>query len=364
MAGTAALTANERRLRRWLVAVAVVAGLLAIAIGTILVILVRYVLPTTPDPFTRGPYVVAVGTTTATLRWQVDGDRQVRIVATTADGRTVVGADGRLTGLSPGARQGWVAEVDGQARAWGAVTTAPSDPTAPVRFVAFGDYGTGGDAEHAVGRVGAAQAPAFSLIPGDNVYIAAHPALFDRNVFRPMRALLAQGPFYSTIGDHDIVYNNGRDIAEALGLPNGGHRYVVDHGPIRIVVLGLAGDAEDLPVLREALARPGPRSVYVVVHRPPGADNPILPIARGRVTAIVAGHNHRYERRRVGGVPVLTIGTGGAPRSANPSFTPRSADAAASIAEYGLVRVDDAASGVEIAFIDAAGRVRDRARLR
>jgi hypothetical protein len=354
------LTPHERRLRRALIATAVFAALMVVLVGVVVVYWFRYVLPTTPDPFTRGPYLVRVGTTTATLRWRVEGERPVEIVATTPDGRTLTSTDGRLRGLVPGARQGWVAVVDGQARASGTITTAPTDRRAPIRFTVFGDYGAGGDDEWAVGRVAAAQEPAFTVVPGDNSYLVAAPALFDRNIFAPMRALLAQGPFIATLGEHDIVYRGGRDVARALGLPNGGDRYVLDYGPLRFVVLGLEADSADLPMLREALARTSARHVYIVVHRPPKRGNPVLALARGRVVAVLAGHNHRYERQVIDGVLTLTVGTGGAPRSGDEALTPRSSGALASFAEFGLVRVDDGPDGTAMTFIDSAGRVRDR----
>jgi hypothetical protein len=325
----------------------------------VLLIAFLYVLPTKPDPFTRGPYLVQVGTTTATLRWNVKGDVPVEIVATTSDGRTVTSTDGHLADLAPGARQGWVAVVDGQARASGTITTAPLDPRAPVRFVAFGDYGAGGEDERAVARVAVVQDPAFTVVPGDNVYPFALPQLFDRNVFAPMRDLLAQGPFISTLGEHDITFLGGGDIADALGLPNGGDRYMFDYGPLRFVVLGLEADADDVPFVREALDLPGARHVYLVVHRPPAAGNPVLAIAKDRVTAVLAGHNHRYERRVIDGVLTLTIGTGGAPRSPDESLTPRSEDAVVSLATFGLLRVDDGPDQTVMTFLDSSGKVRD-----
>ncbi len=361
--GGTGLTPNERRLRRALVASAVVAALLAVLVGAILVYWSRYLLPTKPDPFTRGPYVVAVDTTGARLRWQVQGDRTVEIVATTPDGRTVRSTDGRLEGLPPGTRSGWVAVVDGVARAWGTVTTAPTDPDAAVRFVAFGDYGAGGEDERAVGRVGAAQAPAFTVVPGDHSYIWAAPWLLDRNIFAPMRALLAQGPFVGTLGEHDLAWAAGSEVVRALDLPGGGDRYVFDHGPVRVISVGLQADEHDLPFLRRELARGTPRRTYLMVHRPLFTGNPVLPAIRGRVDAVLAGHNHRYERRVVEGVPVFTVGTGGAPRNPDERLTPRSADAIVSLAEFGLLRVDDTSDGASLAFIDAAGAVRDRWRL-
>ncbi|MGE0597888.1 MAG: metallophosphoesterase [Dehalococcoidia bacterium] len=354
-----ALTPHERRLRLALVATSVLAALLAVVAGVVLFFVFTYVLPAEPDPFTRGPYLAQVGTTTATLKWNVKGDVPVEIVVTTPDGKNITSKDGNLTGLTPGARQGWVAVVDDRARAWGTITTAPTDPQARIRFTAFGDFGAGTDDERAVGRVAAAQDSAFTVVPGDNVYPFALPALFDRNLFAPMRALLAQGPFISTLGEHDLTFFGADDIADALGLPNGGDRYLFDYGPLRFVVLGLQADEGDVPFVREALAETNARRVYLVVHRPPAPGNPVLAIAKDKVSAVIAGHNHRYERRVIDGVLTLTVGTGGAPRSGDESLTPRSEDAEVSLAEFGVLRVDDGPDGVVMTFLDSSGKVLD-----
>lgn len=355
-----AITRRERRLRRWLVGVAALAALLAVAAGFVVFYWSRYVLPTEPDPFTRGPFVAGIGPTSARIAWRIPGGHTVRIVATTPTGRTVGSDDGRLEGLDPGARHGWVATVDGRARAWGSVTTPPG-PSGAVRFLAFGDYGAGGEDEYAVGRVGAAQSPAFSVIPGDNSYLFAAAPLLDQNIFRPMRALLAQGPFVATLGEHDVFVRNGRDLAEALHLPGGGDRWVFDHGPLRFVMLGVEANEGDVPFVRRALAgRRDARRVYLVVHRPPQPGNAVLREARGRFAAVFAGHNHRYERRMVDGVLTLTVGTGGAPANGDERFTPRSPDAIRSFIRFGLMRIDDRPGGATMAFIDDGGRVLDR----
>jgi hypothetical protein len=331
-----------------------------VLVGAVIFIWIQYILPSPADPFTRGPYVTAIGPTTATLRWQIPSGQRVEIVATTPAGRTITSGTGNLSGLTPGTRQGWVAVVDGSARASGTITTAPVDPGAVIRFTAFGDFGAGGTAEWAVGRVAAAQEPAFTVVPGDNTYLLSAPVLFDHNIFAPMRALLAQGPFISTMGEHDLAYFGGRAIADALGVPNGGNRYLFSYGPVRFIVLGLQMDGADVAFVRTALALPGARHTYLVVHRPPSPGNPVLAIARGRVTAVIAGHLHRYERRVVDGVPLLTVGTGGGPRSSDEALTPRSADAVVSLAVYGVLRVDDGPHSVSMAFLDDSGRVRDR----
>jgi hypothetical protein len=360
MGDHAPLSPRERRLRRALIATSLAAATMVLVVGGVIFFWINYILPTQPDPFTRGPYLVQIGTSTATLRWHIPGNTPVDIVATTPDGRTIDSTTGHLSGLTPGSRQGWVAVVGGVARASGTLTTAPTDPSSVIRFTVFGDYGAGSDAEWAVGRVAAAQEPAFTVAPGDNTYLASAPVLFDHNIFAPMRSLLAQGPFIATLGEHDLAYFGGVAIAHALGLPNDGQHYVANYGRLRFIVLGLQATAADVPFVQAALAVPGAQHVYIVVHRPPSPGNPIYAVARGHVTAILAGHLHRYERRIVDGVLLMTVGTGGAPRSSNDALTPRSHDALSSLAVFGVLRVDDGPHRVVMSFLDTTGRVRDR----
>jgi len=131
---------------------------------------------------------------------------------------------------------------------------------------------------------------------------------------------------------------------------------------VQIVGLGLAGDRDDVAFLRRALARPGPLARLIVTHQPLKAGNPLLPvIAAADVTAVLAGHLHAYERRELAeapGVPFLTVGTGGAPR--NEERTPRSPEAVAYLAEFGLMRVRLEAGRASFTFIDVTGRERDR----
>jgi hypothetical protein len=121
-------------------------------------------------------------------------------------------------------------------------------------------------------------------------------------------------------------------------------------------------DEADVAFARRALARPGPLARFVTVHQPIKAGNPLLEvIAEADVTAVLAGHLHAYERRvrpEAPGVPFLTAGTGGAPR--NEGRTPRSDDAVAYLAEFGVLRVRLEGERATYEFVDVDGRVRDR----
>lgn len=147
----------------------------------------------------------------------------------------------------------------------------------------------------------------------------------------------------------------------ASGCPSSASRRRAGKRSVQIVGLGLRGDPGDVAFARRALARPGPLARFVVVHQPLREGSPVLPvIAAGEVTAVLEGHLHAYERRarpEAPGVPFLTVGAGGAPRS---SRTPRSDDARAHVTEFGLMRVRLEGNRARYEFVDVEGRVRDR----
>jgi hypothetical protein len=277
----------------------------------------------------------------------------------------VVTADaGTFRGLRPDTRYAWSASLEGEAAASGAFTTAPRDLSRGVDLIAFADYGAPNDASRAVARLAGEEDPRLMITAGDNMYLATLPELFDDNLFGPFRDALSGAPDYGTVGDHDIPFPAGQEaLADALEWPARGERYDLRYGPVQVVALGLRGDAADVAFARRALARPGPLARFVVVHQPLKAGNPLLPvIAAAPVTAVLAGHLHAYERRRVAGavgVPFLTVGTGGGPR--NDERTPRSPDAVAHVLAFGVMRIHLEGDRATYAFVDVDGAVRDRA---
>ena len=352
-------TPLERRLRRVVVGLAMLCAVLVLVIAAVLIYWRLYLLSPSGDPFKRGPFVIRLGRTSAELAWTLPGDRKVELVATAPDGTTATAHDGSFTGLEPGVRYLWTASVGGVGRAAGSFRTAPSDPSAPVTFAAIGDYGSGTEHEWAVGRTLASEDPDFVVTAGDNSYLVAAPALLDRNIFRPLHDVMLEAPLYATMGEHDLFYTNGSGVARALHLPNDAGRYVVEYGPVQVVLLGLDDGPAEMAFARRALAQPGPRVRFVVLHRPVQPGDPILPLLRRRhVAAVIAGHLHRYERRVVGGIPEFVVGTGGEGAGAA-EFTKRSPDAVVSLLDYGSLRVSVTATGITYQFIDERGRVLD-----
>jgi hypothetical protein len=316
------------------------------------------------EAFLREPYLTRVTETGARLRWIARDGADVRIEAAAGDGPPVVARGGVLAGLRPDTLYRWSATVDGEAASEGTLTTAPTTLGGrPVDLIAFADYGAPNEDSHAVAALAAEQRPRLALTGGDNTYLVALPELLDELIFRPYHGLLAQAPNYGVLGDHDVPFPAGRRaLVEAFEWPGGGQRYELRYGPVQVVALGLRGDADDVAFARRALARPGPEARFVTMHQPLKAGNPLLPVVGAAdVTAVIAGHLHAYERRErpeAPGVPLLTVGTGGAPR--NDERTPRSDDAVVHLPELGVLRIRLEAGRATYEFVDLAGEVRDR----
>jgi hypothetical protein len=358
----ARLRRRVRRLRFALAGAGIVALVCFLAVAAVLVYWHLYLLEPKGSPFTRGPFLIRLSTSEAQFAWSLDERASVSLRAVAPSGRGLAAKGSRFSGLQPGTRYSWTAGVEGRTRAAGTFTTAPTSLGAPIRFALIGDYGSGNDHEWAVGRVLAAQQPSFVLTAGDNSYLVALPALLDRNIFEPLHDAMANAPLWATLGEHDLFVDGGRTIVSALHLPRDGKHYSVRYGPIQVVALGLQADASGLAYARRALAEPGPRVRFILVHRPIRAGNPILPLLRSRhVAAILAGHLHRYERFVVGGVLEFIAGTSGE-GPGDPGHTRPSPNAAISLLDYGLLRADVSATAVSYAFVDEKGRVLDRTR--
>ena len=128
------------------------------SIVAVLVYWKLYLLSPSADPFSRGPFVIRLGETSAELRVDAAGERARaarRDRSGRDDGRRATAAGSR--GLEPGVRYLWTASVGGVGRAAGSFRTAPRDLPSPVTFAVIGDYGSGtrprvGGRAHARGR--------------------------------------------------------------------------------------------------------------------------------------------------------------------------------------------------------------------
>lgn len=214
-------------------------------------------------------------------------------------------------------------------------TAAPADR--PVRVVAFGDFGTGSDAQQELGRTLAAyhQARPFDLgiTLGDNFYSVGMESPSDPRWHTQWERIY--GPlgitFYSALGNHDWGHPDS-PAAEILyssktttwRMPSA--YYTFTAGPAQFFALDTQSVAladKQLRWLDTELARSRARWKIVYGHHPifsGGAyeDRPdliarLLPLLTNRADVYICGHDHNLQALRPeGNVHFYVAGGGGA----------------------------------------------------
>lgn len=234
-----------------------------------------------------------------------------------------------LTATLPGCRAG--SEGSPTATTPSATHASSPAPTAgPDETVlgVLGDFGTArSEAPRVVARMArfAGDRPLAAVITtGDNAYPSGRPAEVVR-ARAYLNPLLRRGTrLVASLGNHDVATDGGRPAQRGLDMP--ARWYTTTVGPLEVVVLdsNRTGDGAQLAFLRRVLLTQRTPFRAVVFHHPPAAcshhagDTNVrrrwLPLLKGRIDLLLAGHNHTYERfLGDGGIPWITTGGGGAP---------------------------------------------------
>jgi hypothetical protein len=196
-----------------------------------------------------------------------------------------------------------------------------------LRFAVLGDFGTGGDKQMAVARKMCRwrrQHP-FGLVltTGDNIYPDGHPSYFDTNFFEPYRCLFDNGVrFRSSLGNHDVITDNGRPELDepAFGLKR--RNYVVRKNGVRFVVAD-SNNVRRRWMRRALKSDPGDRWKIVVFHHPvhsagehgstPGLEDLPRMFRKRNVDLVLNGHEHQYSvTRPLRKIRYVVTGGGGA----------------------------------------------------
>jgi hypothetical protein len=200
--------------------------------------------------------------------------------------------------------------------------TAP-DIKEPTHFVAVGDIGTGGPAEIAIAKRMTESPFEFLLVLGDIAYTSGKAAQLNGNFFAVYKDLIRYVPVYPTIGNHERRTNEGKPYFEAFVLPGPERYYSFDWGQIHFVAIDTTQrDTAHVRWLEQDLAKNKLPWVVVFGHHPPytnslrGAQTWIRKafakiFTDHHVDLVLTGHEHQYERFRVGGVNYVVSGGGG-----------------------------------------------------
>ena len=183
-------------------------------------------------------------------------------------------------------------------------------PAAPVRIIAFGDFGVGGESQRAFGatvRRFEARNPADYLVTlGDNDY-TEDPGEFHDNWETSFGWLRGAGVRVAgVLGNHDVRVQNGRYEFDELGMPGRYYRRAI--GPVELYVLDSNHvNGAQTRWLRRTLARSRARWKIAAMHHPaftcgqyeshPAVVAHWVPLfERYRVRLVLSGHDHNYQR--------------------------------------------------------------------
>ena len=328
------------------------------------------------QPLVREPYLQKVSAAEATVVWasvepgpgevryRVDGatDFDIAPAVTTLFPASLTGMstdyyqhEATLAGLSPATTYSYdvfVGGVDATA-ATDQLTTAPANGVGTVRFIVFGDSGSGTESQQRLADLMAADSRSdrwdFALHVGDVAYPKSSYEFLHERFFAFYQDWLRRRPIFPAIGNHEDYAADGKPYLDLFVLPENGanprfpdHReryYSFDYGPVHFVALdtqlAMSGTrrqeqlnwlASDL----EATTQPW-RIVFFHIPAYGSSDfasdlsmrqafEPVF--ERYGVQLVLAGHEHDYARGApwVEGAmnsPVMHVVSGGGGASLN-----------------------------------------------
>jgi hypothetical protein len=229
----------------------------------------------------------------------------------------------------PTATQTYLPLVEGQA-----------ETQTPVRFAAIGDYGLAGDPEADVAALVAGWTVDFVITLGDNNYPGGAADTIDENIGQYYQAYIypysgAYGPgadinrFFPSLGNHDWYSAGAQPYLDYFTLPGTERYYDFQWGPAHLFALdsdeneldGFREDSAQAEWLRGRLAASEAPWKIVYFHHAPYSSGPHgptswmqWPFEAWGASAVLAGHDHTYERLEEGGLLYIVNGLGGGAR--------------------------------------------------
>lgn len=267
----------------------------------------------------------------------------------------------------------------------------PQTRGAPVRHVAeattfaiIGDYGEAGPAAAAVAELVRGWRPDFIATTGDNNYPDGMQDTIDANIGQYYHEFIggyagqygagaADNRFFPSLGNHDWHTHDLRPYLDYFTLPGNERYYSVSWGPVDVFVVdsdraepdGIDAESTQANWLADALAGSTAAWQLVVLHHAPlssgrhGSTETLQwPFARWGVDAVIAGHDHVYERIEQDGIVYFVNGLGGHGRRYE-FGTPIAGSQVRFNGEHGAMRVQATAQELRFEFITVDGRTID-----
>jgi tartrate-resistant acid phosphatase type 5 len=258
------------------------------------------------------------------------------------------------------------------------VTSVP-----PLIFAAIGDYGTGDEGEADVAAQVLSWNPEFIITLGDDNYpVGAAEHIDEANgqffhfFIYPYKGSYGAGAdfnrFFPTLGNHDVMTDNGQPYFDYFTLPGNQRYYDFTWGPVHLYALdnietepdGVGASSIQANWLETSLAASTSVWNIVYMHYPPyssglhgSTDWARWPYKEWGADAVLAGHDHTYERLDVDGLPYFVNGLGG---GGIYYFTDvLDGSQVRYNGDYGAMRIEAAEGYIKFEFITRSGEVID-----
>jgi hypothetical protein len=214
----------------------------------------------------------------------------------------------------------------------------PSTGGPGTRVAVIGDYGQAGQPEAAVAALIDRWAVDAIVTAGDNNYMDGAADTIDANIGQYFHAYIApytgsygagslENRFFPALGNHDWYTPGAQPYFDYFTLPGNERYYAVRRGPLEFFILdtdknepdGYDVNSAQAQWLQQQLAASDAPWQIVVLHYPPysssarhGSDRTVQwPYAAWGADAVIAGHDHLYERVQANGIPYFVNGAGG-----------------------------------------------------
>lgn len=257
-----------------------------------------------------------------------------------------------------------------------------------VRFAAIGDYGLAGPDVASVAELVRGWDPDFVITLGDNNYSHGRATTLDENVGQYFHDFIEGyvgrfgagsdvSRFFPALGNHDWRTPKVAPYRDYFRLPGNERYYEVRWGPVHLFALdsdteepdGCDRGSRQARWLENALAGSIAPWRIVYFHHPPyssgrhgSSAHMQWPFFEWGASAVLAGHDHTYERIEHDGGLYLVNGLGGHPRRY--SFgTPLPGSRLRFNADHGALKIEATATALELQFVTRAGTVIDRVTL-
>jgi len=254
-----------------------------------------------------------------------------------------------------------------------------------VRFAVIGDFGLDGEDEARVADLVASWNPDFVITTGDNNYFQGAASTIDPNIGKHYCQFIgnyrgkpgagsAANRFWPSPGNHDWFTPGLQPYIDYFTLPGNERYYDVARGLVHLYSLdsdfnepdGTSVGSTQAAWLQRSLASSTACFDVVYFHHPPYSSGPHgstfemqWPFEAWGADAVMAGHDHLYERFEVGQIPYFTVGLGGASIYEPVTVLPETRMQYSQ--QFGALRVTADPHGMTFEFVNVLGAVVDRA---